>query len=492
MNIVQIIFLSIILATPNLFSQQSNLSTFKIGESVRLLKSDISSEADIFFYIFWDKYTCPICKDDTEAIISELCKHYDIRIILFMGDASESELEIIKKDFPKEWNIIPDELSVYAKYYGVLSYPVFYLLNKDGEILYIDKSGGGTKYNALEAIIEQNIKSITSVNDSEITYELEYMPEFAIARHRSVIYSTKTGDIYIMISGVKDILVFNQNGKLDKRIKLDFENYINTYDLNWLVEDSLFIILHDSYEDYREYYLVDVNTQNVKKIQIEKPDYLNNHNINNKFEVISNKILSNLKPFNLSKLDIEYMPFISFDCKTGKATRWGSPPRSFVNYKKSQLLAAIFAQTEDRIFALFDTDNTLYEYSINNLNLLSKTEIDFKEYSKYLLNKDIPEFNDTKHRIEFYKNVVTFDRMFYLNPNTICILANHVVVLDEFSITKYDIHYKLFFIDIESKAVTKMIELGTDNKPYFVDNKYIYVTKLIGDKMYNSKISYGE
>lgn len=497
MNIYKkILFLSLIFFVNKFAYSQTTYSNLNVGDRVNMIKNTSGSTNHSYhIYLFSDVNSCSLCMSSIQEIYQELSALYNIEVILFIGGISSNNISQLKNQYPSSWKIISDEIFAYKSLFKVNQYPFYYLLDKKGTIIAMDKGGGELdKKSILDLLNKRKNNNSNELNDENFdVIELEYNEAFLYANVRYIFYSPKNENIYLFIPGTKVLLIYSIEGKLLETHKLPLKNSIAFYDPNWFDEPYSFIIVHNSHENYREYMVYDTQERKITKVAV-KPDSLlpTDDECLHYHTYYSNKLnVLFTTRYTLSNriLEDNFKPLIGINTKSSNVFSFGLVPDYYLKYQGSQFLYSTFLYDEHNDFLItnINNDENIYFWNVKDYSFIKKFSLNIRDNTIDIFKHDLIKGDDYKAKIEMFSKVNYCQNLYQLSSKKYA-LTLYKLLFKSDNINDYDFIYKIIIFDYQGE-ILKNIDLNKGVIPFFINENHALCSKYDGNDISIIKIN---
>ena len=484
MKTINIILTVFVVFNTYIFANDFTLySDLKIGDEVNLIKSSSNTDDNNFYlYLFADANSCSLCISSVKEIYEEISSFHNLKVVLFMGGISNNNIVKIKKQYPSNWQIIPDEIFAYKSLYKVNQYPFYYILDRDGIILAMDKGGGELDIKNILRILKgaKNKGTNSSKNHYEELIKLDSNDDFIYANSRYLLYSTINENIYMFIPGAKVLLIYSNKGKLIETHKLPFENSISFYDPNWYEEPYSFMFVHNSYNNYREYLVYDIRSKMLTKLEI-KLDTLNDTELLLHYRTYYSPKVNTIftthytrKNLNLNK---NFTPFIGMNISKNSLQSFGKLPEYYLQYKCSQFLYSTFLYDEHNKLLLtnINNDDNICFWNLENYTLSKQISLNNEKINIDIYNQDLISSDNSETKMNMFSKVNYCQNIYQLSTEVYALTLFKLNFIKN-NINDYNYFYKIIIFNFEG-VVIKVINLEKGIIPFFINDKFILSSK---------------
>lgn len=271
----------------NLFSQNDSvyfetICDLRKGEIVNLLEEPTDKIGNIYFFI--SERDCYSCFANMEAIYKIVNSRYKINFLGFLSGQSQKFADKYKINNKILFPIIGDKIFLYSKHFKVKLSPLFIITNKFGKVLAFDKCGSThTSIEEILKILDNESKQLEGVKKASDISKIK----------RKVIINKKGGSvssgklffplfsktnklIYLLNSTLKQILIIDTNGVIQKTIDMKtFKNIgidvMSPRHLSWMHEDSIIILTDINKQMEPIFYTYDIINNNINIINVKYP-----------------------------------------------------------------------------------------------------------------------------------------------------------------------------------------------------------------------------
>ncbi len=139
-----LIFIVLIISNKILLSGNfSDYTSHKIGDTLELIEKP-SAEVNGYLYCFVAESNCFICDISLKKLVTYFQEKKNIKIVIFYNSKDENKEDQYRNEIGRNCTYILDRLSTYTNLFKIKKLSFFYLIDKNGKILYQNKIEGST------------------------------------------------------------------------------------------------------------------------------------------------------------------------------------------------------------------------------------------------------------------------------------------------------------------------------------------------------------
>lgn len=116
--------------------------------------NNFTVKGKVVLFQFWTTW-CPYCKSDEEVVNDLTTEFADKGLIVLAVDVAESKKKVLQylKEHPRKCHVILTDDTNLAAMYQANSYPIYVLVDRDGNVVDTQRGAGGER--ALRRLLER-------------------------------------------------------------------------------------------------------------------------------------------------------------------------------------------------------------------------------------------------------------------------------------------------------------------------------------------------
>lgn len=356
---------------------------YVLGDSVRILDEyGTSRMADGHVAVFVDVNSCFTCSAALRVIQNVLKeKKLEVEIVAFLGGKSQEYCDVQKKRNGWNFRVVADPIYAYQSLYKVKVTPFYYVLDRTGRILLMDKCGGvHVESGDIAKALMHARGQYRSESSASGLHEI-YRRSVVDSAGKSLVVSSRTfilwspQRIVLFDAGMKLIHVADTSGKVQRTI--DLRRYgalvMSPLEPSWAYGDSVLLGADVSLNPVgrRVFYLLNVNTGEVRNLNFDDTSVRSVYHVMTKpaFDAATSRVFVGIRPRNNTRLADDSPMMIAIDSNGRELKRFGRPDSCFVHYRMSDALLTLVkshssgkiyeCQSPSRRFNIYDVDGNL-------------------------------------------------------------------------------------------------------------------------------------
>ncbi|MGB9702624.1 MAG: hypothetical protein ACPL1A_07850 [Candidatus Kapaibacteriota bacterium] len=455
-----------------------------------------SSDITAYLYIFVPETECDVCDVSLQKIVNYFLEKKHIEIIIFYNSNDEYKLNNFKIDFPKECVFILDRLSAYSNFYKVKKLEFFYIVDRNGKILYFNKiKGSKIKDKEIEKLLA------VKINENKLKPKIEEVSRILLMNNgnllkanklRTFLFSKRDSTFYFKLNKFPILYKsdkFGNTTQLIDTLDLIKNNIIIGYDLEWMVQDSLLLSFNISRDGYNlcSYNVSKNEYSRYLEIQYSGILAFNFANCNNQFIFAKGYPTSKTKPLSFNTSDHQILLYNSNGINI---RNFGILSPLFQNNAFSCVVKNQIACNKNNEIIYWQNFTKYFEILDTLGNTLKKINLEM-DTSFHANHETIPhDFNDStwiylRANYSFNYKILIDNN----NPNVYAfVYYNNIDKNPNLPGYNYDQIYYMQIIDIStSKNIN--LEFPVNAIPFYLEGDYLFTSE-INDKNELSLVKY--
>lgn len=228
-------------------SLAQTISAHKTGETLTQWPTNEPNQKQFLFFL--ERSSCWTCELALNHFLAIAARN-NVNAVIFLADANADFVQEYKRANQLTCQVVADPIRAYAKNYGVLFFPSFYLLSESSELLAFDKiAGQNVSMDSIELTVQSNKHSQVEILDSRLVLEQESnlhtktgIPE-SIGKKIYLVEFSDSRRIAILDGNLKRILIADKSGEIQHVHPLGQVGVRTPVVLFWDIQDSILAFL---------------------------------------------------------------------------------------------------------------------------------------------------------------------------------------------------------------------------------------------------------
>jgi hypothetical protein len=432
------------------YSQQTDIleipdshpfTELKVGDKITLYNPRPDVIAHL--YVFFEERNCITCFHNLSVYTKVLNEEYSINIVGFLIGQTQEFADKYKEMNDMNLNLVGDKLHLYSNNYKVNIMPFYFIADNQGNILAMDKCGGGNLRLAHLRAVLDNIKETESLNRYNLSNLKEVSRKTVVDSLEQPISFGKNAsfvqnDDKLIINDIQSNKYFiYKNDKLNsiRDLKKDVpEGYKNIFptQIGFGNDNNTVLLTGYNFEMETTFHIYDyISNKIVYSINYNYP-YPPYNIRSGVIDTESNSIFVDLfmSTFTINNeiLDDTVKTIMRMDFSGNIINRFGAPNELFRKYRLNKMYKSLIdIDNNGNIYEIQQPSRDLNIYDYDGL-LLDKITLDFDENYKDFAEDFIFSDNRNEEWLVF-NSIVTHYRDFKVLKKTNEIAIVYAIVI---------------------------------------------------------------